>query len=98
MREEVKYGRETITGVRRVHVTRGPRSSRPARRRCETRRGTPQTGRVEPESSGTETKEKTESGQAFRFLGPRLRVLTLVDGLFSHLGGDLGPSQTLPTI
>ena len=82
-------------GIRRLHIAGGSRAGGAAQRHKAKSRRTPQAGRAESEPSRAKAKEKTESRQAFRFLGPRLRVLTLVDGRFSHLAGDLGPSQTL---
>src|SRR5215813_8409851 len=87
---------ETFSRVRTLHGACGSRDSGSAQRDKRARRGTPQTGRAESESSRTETKkQKAEGRQAPRFLGPRGSVGILVDlRFFSHLAGDFGPRQT----
>jgi hypothetical protein len=82
---------ETLSRVRPLHESRGPRACGASRRDKTTRRGTPQTGREESQQARAEAKSQTY--EAFR-LGPRFSVLVALR-FFTHLAGDFGKSQAL---
>jgi len=82
---------ETLSRVRPIHESRGPRACGAPQRLKRTHRRGPQTDRREPQQA--RTKAKSEAQETFR-LGPRLSVLVVLR-FFVHLAGDFGKGQTL---